>query len=276
MPPLNFPSFSYSAKPVNASSQTVSSESEQNWLPIVMYYTWDFFKLGASLYITWRMVSFALKGNEDGSNKEAKKDLAKRLKRPEIELLDFSKHEQHYFNHIIGPGDIDSSFNDIGGLESELEDVKENVILPIRVWNRFKSFKGFTTCPTGVLLYGLPGTGKSLIAKAIAKGRSPHRVSMLLAFTLLLTLSHALLEANATFINVKASVLMDKYLGESDKLASALFSLGRKLAPTIIFLDEVDTILRKRDSSSLDKNMSSAQVCTAANKAIFLCFHTST
>jgi len=267
MPPL-------SAQPVNASSQTVSRESEKFPLPILMYYTWDLLKIGAYLYISWRIVNSALKGNEDGSNKEAKKDLAKRLKRPEIELLDFSKHEQHYFNHIIAPSDIDSSFNDIGGLESELEDVKENVILPIRVWNRFKSFKGFTTCPTGVLLYGLPGTGKSLIAKAIAKGRSSRQHAT--RHHPLANSISSLLEASATFINVKASVLMDKYLGESDKLASALFSLGRKLAPTIIFLDEVDTILRKRDSSSLDKNMSSAQVCTAANKAIFLSLHTST
>jgi len=153
----------------------MSSESEQSPLLVLLNISLDLLKVGASLYLSWRLLgvlSAALGNNVAQFNKEANKSLAKRLKRPEIEFIDFSNHEQHYFSHIIAPGDIDSSFEDIGGLDSELEDVKENIILPIRIWNRFKSFKGFSPCPTGVLLYGLPGTGKSLTAKAIAKGMS--------------------------------------------------------------------------------------------------------
>lgn len=77
--------------------------------------------------------------------------------------------------------------------------------------------------PTGVLLHGPPGCGKTLIAKATAK------------------------ESGMNFINLDVSLLTDKWYGESQKLAAAVFSLAMKLQPCIIFIDEIDSFLRARN-----------------------------
>ncbi|KAI3324517.1 hypothetical protein HD806DRAFT_533979 [Xylariaceae sp. AK1471] len=76
----------------------------------------------------------------------------------------------------------------------------------------------------GAILYGPPGTGKTHLARVLAK------------------------ESNSTMINVSAAEIMQKYVGESEKFIKALFAIGRKVAPSIIFLDEADALLRQRKS----------------------------
>lgn len=167
-----------------------------------------------------------------------KKSLAKRLNRPEIEQMEFDAHELKFLADIVSPEEISHGFDDIGGMEEELESVQDNVVLPMQLFFHVQNYgELLSPCPTGVLLYGRPGTGKTLIAKAIAK------------------------ESGATFINVKSSSILDKYLGESDRLVTSLFKLGRKLAPSIIFIDEIETLLQKRGQSPYSGGgMSSLQV----------------
>ena len=156
------------------------------------------------------------------ASKGFKRALAMRLKRPEIEKMEFSHHEAKFASDIITCNEIEITFDDIGGMDDKLEEVKDNIVLPFEMWNILKSKSALMPCPTGLLLYGKPGTGKTMTAKAIAK------------------------EAGCTFINVKTSTLIDKYIGETDKAVTGLFKLARKLSPSVIFIDEIDTLLSKR------------------------------
>ncbi|CAF94890.1 unnamed protein product, partial [Tetraodon nigroviridis] len=113
---------------------------------------------------------------------------------------------------------------DIAGLDEVITDLKETVILPVQKRHLFQNSR-LLQPPKGVLLYGPPGCGKTLIAKATAK------------------------EAGFRFINLQPSTLTDKWYGESQKLAAAVFSLAVKLQPSIIFIDEIDSFLRSRSSS---------------------------
>ncbi|KAI8916366.1 P-loop containing nucleoside triphosphate hydrolase protein [Gorgonomyces haynaldii] len=135
---------------------------------------------------------------------------------------ELTEHEQIIASEIIWPDDIPVSFQDIGGLEEIIDSLNETVIYPLVLPGLFT--QGLLGPPKGVLLYGPPGCGKTMLAKALAK------------------------ESNATFINLHVSTLTEKWFGESQKLVNALFSLARKLEPTIIFIDEIDSFLRERKS----------------------------
>jgi SpoVK/Ycf46/Vps4 family AAA+-type ATPase len=129
---------------------------------------------------------------------------------------------------------------DIGGLEEVISSLQESVIFPLLRPDLFRSSSTLLSPPKGVLLHGPPGCGKTMLAKALAK------------------------ESGATFINIAASVLMDKEYGESNKLVAAVFSLARKMEPSIFFIDEIDSFLRER---SKDDNET-----TAMMKAEFIAY----
>ncbi len=123
-------------------------------------------------------------------------------------------------NYLIVNGNLKVSWSDIGGLDKEIRKVKEVLELPLIKPDIFKDL-GITP-PKGILLHGEPGTGKTLIAKALAK------------------------ETKATFIELVGSELVQKFIGEGAKLVKDLFELARQKAPTIIFIDELDSIASKR------------------------------
>lgn len=114
----------------------------------------------------------------------------------------------------------DISYSDVGGLEDQLQEVRETVELPLKKPELFKKI-GIDP-PKGVLLYGAPGTGKTLLAKAVAH------------------------ETEATFIRIIGSELVQKFIGEGARLVREIFNLAKQKAPTIIFIDELDAIGSQR------------------------------
>jgi len=112
------------------------------------------------------------------------------------------------------------SYADIGGLEEQVREMKEAVELPLTNPELYEDIG--IKAPKGVILYGEPGTGKTLLAKAVAN------------------------QTSATFLRVVGSELIKKYLGEGPKLVREIFRIADELAPTIIFIDEVDAIGSKR------------------------------
>jgi len=123
---------------------------------------------------------------------------------------------------LVVAEDIHVTWSDIAGLESVVQELKESVVLPIKHKDVFQHSSKLYQAPKGVLLHGPPGCGKTLIAKATAK------------------------EAGMRFINLDVAMLTDKWYGESQKLASAVFTLAIKIQPCIIFIDEIDSFLRSR------------------------------
>uniref|UniRef100_A0AAQ6A571 vesicle-fusing ATPase n=1 Tax=Amphiprion ocellaris TaxID=80972 RepID=A0AAQ6A571_AMPOC len=114
-------------------------------------------------------------------------------------------------------------WDDVAGLEGAKEALKEAVILPIKFPHLFT---GKRTPWRGILLFGPPGTGKSYLAKAVATEAN-----------------------NSTFFSISSSDLVSKWLGESEKLVKNLFSLAREHKPSIIFIDEIDSLCGSRSEN---------------------------
>merc|ERR1712218_377671 len=110
----------------------------------------------------------------------------------------------------------DSTYDMIGGLQKQIKEIKEGIELPVKHPELFDAL-GIAQ-PKGVLLYGPPGTGKTLLARAVAH------------------------HTECTFIRVSGSELVQKFIGEGSRMVRELFVMAREHAPSIIFMDEIDSI----------------------------------
>ncbi|KAG0476234.1 hypothetical protein HPP92_013075 [Vanilla planifolia] len=144
-------------------------------------------------------------------------------KKPSQSIKNLAKdeYESNFVSAVVPSDEIGVRFDDIGALEDVKRSLNELVILPMRRPELFSHGNLLRPCK-GILLFGPPGTGKTLLAKALAT------------------------EAGANFINITGSTLTSKWFGDAEKLTKALFSFASRLAPVIIFVDEVDSLLGAR------------------------------
>jgi len=135
-----------------------------------------------------------------------------------------NEFEKRVLGEVIPAEEVGVSFDNIGALDAVKNTLREVVMLPLQRPELFA--RGSLTKPTrGVLLFGPPGTGKTMLAKAVAS------------------------ESGANFINVSMSTLASKWFGEGEKYVRALFTLAHKIAPSVVFVDEVDSMLGRRDKT---------------------------
>ncbi|KAJ1265716.1 hypothetical protein BS78_08G097300 [Paspalum vaginatum] len=146
----------------------------------------------------------------------------KKLKNALKDVVTENEFEEKLLSNVISPNETGVTFGDIGALDNVKETLRELVMLPLQRPELFS--KGQLRKPVkGILLFGPPGTGKTMVAKAVAT------------------------EAGANFINVSMSSITSKWIGEAEKYVKAIFSLASKISPAVIFVDEVDSFLGKRE-----------------------------
>merc|ERR1712216_734828 len=132
----------------------------------------------------------------------------------------------------------DSTYDMVGGLDKQIREIKEVIELPIKHPELFDSLG--VAQPKGVLLYGPPGTGKTLLARAVAH------------------------HTDCTFVRVSGAELVQKYIGEGSRMVRELFVMAREAAPSIIFMDEVDSIGSSRGEGGKAAIPRSAGRCSSS------------
>ncbi|CAK7336687.1 unnamed protein product [Dovyalis caffra] len=190
---------------------------------------------GAEKVVGWALSHHLMQNSEANANSDAKLVLSsesiqygigilhaiqnesKSLKKSLKDVVTENEFEKRLLADVIPPNDIGVTFDDIGALENVKDTLKELVMLPLQRPELF--CKGQLTKPCkGILLFGPPGTGKTMLAKAVAT------------------------EAGANFINISMSSITSKWFGEGEKYVKAVFSLASKIAPS------VDSMLGRREN----------------------------
>lgn len=191
---------------------------------------------GAATYYGIKWVVEAMDPTYKQKN-QAKKRAEQLMKRIGVEGVSLTEYEMNIASQLVDPQTMKVTWRDIAGLDEIIHELQDTVILPFQKRHLLAGSKLFQP-PKGVLLFGPPGCGKTMIAKATARA------------------------SGCKFINLQASTLTDMWYGESQKLTAAVFSLAVKIQPCIIFIDEIESFLRNR--SSLDHE------ATAMMKAQFM------
>tara|TARA_B110000046_G_scaffold178868_1_gene207267 strand:- start:3237 stop:4265 length:1029 start_codon:yes stop_codon:yes gene_type:complete len=135
---------------------------------------------------------------------------------------EYNSYESEIAANVVRPESIAERLDDIGGLRGVKEDIRAQVLIPLQHPRVFFGSVESLHPPRGILLHGPPGTGKTMLARAIAA------------------------EARCPFLALSLSALENKWFGETSKLLGATFSLARKMQPCVLFFDEIDGMIRTR------------------------------
>lgn len=191
------------------------------------------------IYVSARIMKRVLDPNADAREQQRHKrqiilEKLCALGVPQASLYSMSAAEEALLSDIVFPDDIKQTFEEIGGLGGVKESVRELIVYPLSYPEIFNQNDGLGSSgnknemlapPKGVLLYGPPGTGKTMLAKGLAK------------------------ESGAIFLSLSPSSLLSKWLGETEQIARAVFTLASRIQPAVIFIDEIDGLFKERSSS---------------------------
>ncbi|KAJ2003634.1 hypothetical protein H4R26_002962 [Coemansia thaxteri] len=150
-------------------------------------------------------------------------------RRIQLAKRNLTEYEQRLVGSVVSPQSIPTGFSQVCVKPETVTTLQEIITLPMLRPEYFSKGVLRRYGISGILLFGPPGTGKTMLAKAVAK------------------------ESGSVVLNIRASDIYDKYVGEGEKLAEAVFTLARKLAPCVIFIDEVDALFSARSSGEQNK-----------------------